>query len=162
MVAKTESGFEYPDDQEYAGMVFEEAGELTINLANVAEMKFEQLPKGTYSCVVSDAKFGMSKASGSPLLSLTFEINEGEYAGRKLFGNLSFSQKALPGTKANLIRISPELVDKPFQPKQLADSGYFNGKVVRAVVDMREYNGEMRSQIVGYKSASAGNGQLLS
>jgi len=54
MVAKTESGFEYPDEAEYASMVFEDAGELTVNPADVKELKFENVPKGTYLAEVDD------------------------------------------------------------------------------------------------------------
>jgi hypothetical protein len=152
MVAKTDSGFEYPDDQEYASMVFEDAGELTINLADVKELKFENVPKGRYVAEVDESEYGMSQSSGSPMIKFVFKIAEGEYAGRKMPSWLSFSPKALPGTKANLNRIAPELVSQAFQPRKLCDEGYFIGRKVQIVVGLGEYNGEQRSQIKGFNA----------
>ncbi len=153
MAEAAKSDFEFPSDAEYSAAVFEEGGELTINLADIKEMKFENIPKGIYLAEVDECQYGMSQSSGSPMFSLKFKITEGEYAGRKLPAWLSFSQKALPGTKANLARIAPELVTKAFNPQEIANTGYLNGKKVRIRVDLGEYNGEKRSQIRGYMSA---------
>jgi len=149
MVAKTESGFEFPDEKEYAGMVFEQDGDLTVNLADVKELKFENIPKGTYSAQVESAEYGMSQSSGSPMIKFVMAITEGEYAGRKLPSWLSFSAKALPGTKATLMRLAPELVSKEFKPSKLCDDGYFTNKPCRIRIDLGEYQGEKRSQIQG-------------
>jgi hypothetical protein len=150
--------FEFPNEDEYAGMVFEDAGELTVNLADVKEMKFENIPKGTYLAEVDECTYGMSKTSGSPMLSFRFRIIEGQYADRKLPFWLSFSAKALPGTKANLNRLAPELISQAFKPRELADQGYFHGKLVRIRVDVQEYQGEMRNNIRGLLAAGAGSG----
>jgi hypothetical protein len=156
MTKKTDSGFEYPDEDEYSGMVFEQEGELTVNLADVKELKFENIPRGTYSAEVDSAEFGMSQNSGSPMIKLVFKITDGEYAGRKLPSFLSFSAKALPGTKATILRLAPELAEQAFKPQKLCDEGYFTNKPCRIRIDLGEYNGEKRSQIRGVMPAAAG------
>lgn len=145
-------------DEEYAGMVFEDGGDLTVNLQDVQEMKFENVPKGVYSAEIDEAIYGLSQSSQKPMISLKWKINEGEYAGRTLMQFLSFSQGALPGTKTNLARIDASLATTPFKPQDLCNSGWFLGKTAKIRVDLGEYNGEKRSQIKGLISAQVGDG----
>jgi hypothetical protein len=133
----------------YGSMVFEEGGDLVVNLQDVQEMKFENVPKGTYLAEIDDAKYGMSNSSGKPMITLTWKIAEGEYENRKLLQFLSFSPKALSGTKQNLNRVAPELTTMAFKPQELCGNGFFIGKKAKIRVDLGEYNGESRSQIKG-------------
>jgi hypothetical protein len=147
-----------PSDEEFAGMVFEEGGDLVVNLSNVEEMKFENVPKGTYSAEIDECTYGMSQSSQQPMLTVKWKINEGEYAGRTLMQFLSFSQKALPGTKTNIARIDAALATQPWKPQELANNGYFLGKTAKIRVDLGEYNGEKRSQIKGLISSQTESG----
>jgi hypothetical protein len=156
MAEEKKSDFEFPSAEEYQTMVFEDAGELTINLADVKEMKFENVPKGTYSAVVNSAELQMSQSSGKPMIAWKFEITDGEFKGRKLPFWTSFSQKALPGTKANIGRLAPEIIATAFKPEKLCNEGYFTGKPCRIRVDLGEYNGEKRSQIKQILAAAGG------
>lgn len=148
----------YPTDEQYGQMVFEDGGELVINLTEVQEMKFENVPKGTYPAEIDEASYGLSQSSQAPMLSLKWKITEGEYAGRTLMQFLSFSQKALPGTKSNLARIDAALASQAFKPQELANNGYFLGKTAKIRVDLGEYNGEKRSQIKGLISSQTEEG----
>lgn len=145
-------------DEAYAGMVFEEGGDLVVNLTDVQELKFENVPKGTYLAEVDECVFGLSQSSQAPMYSVKWKIVEGEYAGKTLMQFLSFSQKALPGTKTNLNRIAPELTTQSFKPKEFADSGFFLGKQAKIRVDLGDYQGEKRSQIKGLIAIGAGEG----
>lgn len=145
-------------DEEYAGMVFEDGGDLVVNLQDVQEMKFENVPKGTYLAEIDEATYGLSNSTQKPMISLKWKISEGEYANRVLMQYLSFSAGALPGTKTNLARISPELASQPFKPQDLCNSGWFLGKQAKIRVDLSEYNGEKRSQIKGLISINTGDG----
>jgi hypothetical protein len=136
-------------DELYAASVFEDGGDLVVNLQEVQEMKFENVPKGTYLAEIDEAKYGMSNSSGKSMITLTWKIIEGEYENRKLMQFLSFSQQALPGTKANVARIAPELTTQAWKPNELCGNGFFNGKRAKIRVDLGEYNGEKRSQIKG-------------
>lgn len=156
---KSASGYNPPTDEQYATMVFEEDGDLVINLSEVQEMKFENVPKGTYVVEIDSTEYGMSQNSGAPMLTVDAKIAEGEYAGRKMRTFLSFSQRALPGTKATMMRISPELTTQAFKPNQLSAQGYWNGKKQRVRIDLRDgQDGEKRSQIVGWLGPVEGEG----
>lgn len=145
-------------DEDYAGMVFEDGGDLVVNLTDVQEMKFENVPKGVYLAEIDEATYGMSQSSGKPMITLKWKIAEGEYAGRSLLQFLSFSQKALSGTKTNLARIDAQLATVAFKPQELCANGFFLGKQAKIRVDLGEYNGEKRSQIKGLISAQVGEG----
>lgn len=147
-----------PSEEEFAGMVFEDGGDLVVNLTDVQEMKFENIPKGVYLAEVDEATFGMSQSSGQPMITMKWKIAEGEYEGRTMFHYLSFSPKAISGTKTNLSRIDPALATQAFKPSELCATGYFLGKQARIRVDLGEYNGEKRSQIKGLLSAEVGEG----
>lgn len=136
-------------EEAYGSMVFEDGGDLVVNLTDVQELKFENVPKGTYDAEVDEAVYGMSTSSGSPMITFTWKISGGEYDGKTLKQFLSFSVKALPGTKTNINRVAPELSTVQFKPKELCDQGYFLGKKCKIRVDLGEYQGEKRSQIRG-------------
>lgn len=156
MVAKTETGFEFPDEKEYAGMVFESEGDLVVDLTNVKEMKFENVPKGTYNAKVDKTEFQMSKNTGAPMIAMTIAIDGGEFSNRKLTTYLSFSPKALPGTKANIMRIAPELATQAFKPAEVCANQTLIGRPLRIKVVMEDYNGEDRSRIGGILPAAQG------
>lgn len=145
-------------DENYEQFVFEDGGDLVVNLTDVQEQKFENVPKGTYLAEVDEATYGMSQSSGKPMITFKMKIAEGEYANRTLFFFASFSPKALSGTKSNLARIAPELAAAPFKPSELCATGFFLGKPVKIRVDLGEYNGEKRSQIKGLIAAGDGEG----
>jgi hypothetical protein len=138
-----------PSDTEYQGMVFDDGGDLVVNLNEVKEMKFENVPKGIYVAEIDEATYGLSNEKQLPMISLKWKITEGPYTGRVLVQFLSFSQRALPGTKSNLGRIDAALISQPWKPQDLCNNGYFLGKTARIRVDIGEYNGEPRSQIRG-------------
>src|SRR5688572_17178415 len=91
------------------GAQFESSGEgLMIDLRNVEEMKFDTLPKQIFNGLISDCQYQLSKASGKPMWNLTLSVtDEGDYQNRKQFTILSFSEKALPGTKTALATFAP-------------------------------------------------------
>jgi len=104
------------DEQLPAGAMFENNEDgLLVDLSQVEEMKFELLPKGNYDVIIEDAEFSLSKSSSKPMWSLRLNVLNEEYKNRKLFSILSFSEKALPGTKSALLVISPELLNGPFR-----------------------------------------------
>jgi hypothetical protein len=144
----------------YQGMVFEDGGELVVNLTDVQEMKFENVPKGTYVAEVDEATYGMSNSTGKPMITMKWKIAEGEYEGKTLLQFLSFSPKALSGTKSNLNRVAPELATAPFKPRELCDQGFFLGRKAKIRVDLGEYQGEMRSQIKGLVAYTGESGEF--
>lgn len=125
------------------GAAFEGSDDgLVVDLSNVQEMSFESIPKGIYPAVLDDCKYEISKNSGQPMWNVRFTISEGDYANRKLFTYMSFSEKALPGTKRQIKQFAPELLSGPFNAKKVADEGVLIGKQVRVKVDIENYKPE--------------------
>lgn len=150
-------------DEQFKASVFEEGGNLVIDLGNIAEAKFEAIPKGIYDGEIEVAEFGMSNNSGAPMITLQVSVQNNEaYQGRKLYTYWSFSQKALPFTKAAIMRVAPEILQGKFSPQQVCDSGALLGKKCRMRVTVEDYQGEPRSRIsqllAAGDPAAAGNG----
>lgn len=63
------------------------------DLADVGSM--EPLPKDWYTAHIIKSEYKMSKASNQPMFTVDWEVDEGEYAGRKInYDNISLSPKA--------------------------------------------------------------------
>lgn len=131
---------------------------LTINMEAVEGQSFEVIPKGTYAAVIEELEFKMSNSSGKPMWAVTLTITDGEYSGRKLFTNLSFSEGALPNTKGQIQRFAPEVLSSAFNPKKIAESGKLIGKSVRVKTKLETYEGEERTKIASFLAAAASNG----
>jgi hypothetical protein len=138
---------------------FEEADDaLSINMDDVAEQSFENVPPGKYKAVIESVEYKTSESSGQPMWSVQMAITEGEFANRKLFTFLSFSPKALPGTKANIRKINPDLLSSDFKPKAIAESGELVGTVVCVKTKLEEYQGEKRTRVQNFLPVVGGDG----
>jgi hypothetical protein len=145
-------------EEAFKAAIFEDGGNLVVDLGGIAEAKFEAIPKGIYDGEIDTVEFGMSNNSGAPMLTLQIAItNSEQYNGRKLYTYLSFSQKALPFTKATIQRMAPELLSGKFSPQAVADQGMLLGKPVRIRVAVEDYQGEPRSKISQVLAPSTGD-----
>lgn len=124
-----------------------------VDLSDTEEATFETVPKGVYGVTVESCEYGPSQSSGQPMWSLQLVINEGQYEGRKLFDNLSFSPKALPFTKKKLAIIAPELLNGPFNAEEQA--GQIEGRMFKVRTKMAKYDGEDVSRIKDYLADEA-------
>lgn len=145
-------------EEAYASTVFEDGGTLVVDLTNVEEMKYEAIPKGIYAAIIDEVEYTLSKNSGHPMFKVVFAISEGDFAGRKLFYYISFSPKALAGSKTALLRIDPTIFNGPFKPQEIADSGQLLNKPVRLKVSHEDYNGEARAKVQFIMQAGEGGG----
>ena len=123
---------------------------LTIDMVAVEEAKNEVIPKGTYNGVIENLEYTLSASSNQPMWKYTIVISQGEFKGRKLFGNLSFSPKAMSLTKTNIIAIAPELITSDFNPKRIAAEGDLIGRSVRFKTKNEDYQGEPQTKISGF------------
>lgn len=121
--------------------------DLEIGLENVESAAFEVIPKGDYDIVIESCEYKRSNASNQPMWAVRLEVETGDFAGKKLFANLSFSPKALPMTKASIGTFAPELLEGSFKPKQLADNGDLLGKKARVRVIVGTYQGNKNNQV---------------
>lgn len=127
------------EQDEAAGAMFENNEDgLVISLSNVEAQKFEVLPVNTYNVIVEDNEFAMSKSSNKPMWNLKLAVLDDEFQNRKLFAFLSFSEKALPGTKAALQVIAPELADTDLRVNDADTVASIIGKKVRVKVGIEK------------------------
>jgi len=56
--------------------------------------EFKPLPKGRYLCVLENCTIEKSPTKGTPYLAMTCTILKGEYANRKIWHKVWFSEKA--------------------------------------------------------------------
>lgn len=131
-----------------AGVSVSEGASLVVDLSNVEEAGgFEAIPKGTYDVICADCEFTFSQSSGNPMWTLQWEIEDGEYAGRKLFTHWVWAGKGLPFTKAAVTAVAPHLLQGPFDP---SDDEYVEGMLgvrARAKVVIKKYEGENRNNV---------------
>jgi hypothetical protein len=145
------------DDDAFNAAIFEDGGNLVVDLGGIQEAKFEVIPKGIYTGEIDSCEYGLSNNSNAPMFTLQLVITEGQYTGRKLYTYISFSQKALPFSKATLNRIAPELLQSPFIPQKIADEGLLLGRPVRMRVSIDDYQGEPRSRVGQLMGAATGD-----
>lgn len=148
------------DDGFDAGASFENTGEgLVIDLTNVEEMKFEALPKGTWNGLIEDCEFQLSKSAGKPMWNMKLAVtDEGDYQNRKQFTILSFSEGALPGTKTAIGTFAPELLERPFNPKDPEIIASLIGRPVRFRIKHETYQEEIQSRIAKWLPAGGEDG----
>ena len=138
---------------------FEEGDDsLILDMGAVEEQSFDLIPKGTYDAIIEEVEFKMSQSSNQPMWNLTLAITEGEFRGRKLFGMISFSPKALPGSKAAIRKIAPELLEGVFDVVKIAKEGLLNGKKLRVKTKIEAYDGEDRTRIAAWLAPKDSDG----
>jgi hypothetical protein len=128
---------------------------LLINMDEVQAQTFEALPKGTYQATIESAEYKLSASAGKPMWNIALVVTDGEYANRKIFTILSFSEGALPGTKAAIKNIDASLLSASFDPKGIAESGALVGKAVRVKTKIEPYNGEDQTRVASWLPASS-------
>ncbi len=119
-----------------------------VDLSGVEAATFETVPRGTYDAVIEECTFEHSQNSGQAMWAMRHSIVDGEFEGRKLFDNVSFSPKAMPFTKKTLAIIAPELLSGPFNPEDEAPKQ--EGKRVKIRTTIKKYEGRDQTRIVEY------------
>ncbi len=126
---------------------FSEGDSLMVDLNAVEDVSFEALPKGIYPCVIASCEFSYSQTAGNPMWTLTMEVSDGDFTGRKLFSHLVFLGAGLPITKRQLQRIAPELFEAPFNPEEQDTIDSMVGKNINVKTAPRKYEGQMRDNV---------------
>lgn len=129
-------------------------GGYTVDMTAVPEAKNEVLPKAWYTCVIDEIEYKLSQSSGKPMWAAVYIISEGEYEGRKLFHNISFSEGALPYTKKNLMKLKPEILTSDFRPDRLDDYD-LQGMTLQVKTKVgKDQNNEPRTEVADIKAAA--------
>lgn len=91
---------------------------ITVDFSNVQDVEFEVLPAGVYSTVISGAQ--VKQGQNHPYLALELQIQDGDYSGRKVWDNLSFSPNALWKMKKLFSALEMETTGNiEFEPEDL-------------------------------------------
>lgn len=98
------------------------------------------IPAGAYECrVLSGETF--EARSGTPGYKITFEVCDGEHAGRRLWLDLWLSRNALPYTKRDLLKLG---IERPDQLREPVPPGI----IVNVRVAVRESDGGVKYNAV--------------
>lgn len=136
-----------PGKEETAYLQEQEDGGYVIDMTQVPEAKNEVLPKAVYNCVVDEGEYKLSQSAGLPMWALVYVISDGPYEGRKLFHNISFSEKALPFSRRTLARLCPEVLTSDFSPNKFDDYDIL-GRSVRVKTKIgKDQNNEKRTEV---------------
>ncbi len=140
-------------DQGFVGFEDSGEGESFVFDPNAAEGEGggqdEVLPAGIYNCYVEEVECKCSDNSGNPMWTWVLEVADGEYAGRRLWYHTVFAghPRAVARTRKTLSMIAPHLMEQPFEPQKVAESGDLVGTPVRAKVKIGRYEGRKTNNV---------------
>lgn len=135
------------EDEENTAVDFTQDGDsLMVDFNNVEGGDFEALPKARYPLIVEECEFEYS-SNNNPMWSMKLEVEDGEYAGRKLFYHLVMAGKGLPMTKKQLGKIRPDLLEGPFDPQDEALIDSMIGLRIIGQVTLKKYEGDWTNNI---------------
>ncbi len=146
------------EEAQAAESSIEDDDNLTIDMSGVTEYSRELVPAGNYNCIISDCEYSRSKNANKPMWTLMLEVVDGDHQGRKFWTHVSFSEKALPGSKATIKAIKPELLDAPLNPKKIAEEGILVGLNIVAKVGFDTYQSEKVNRVKSITAAGSGGG----
>lgn len=128
--------------------VIEEDDEnLSFNMDEVQAPAREALPKGQYNCVIAQLTYARSASANKPMWTAQLEVEDGTYAGKKIFTILSFSEKAIGITKQAIATFAPNVLTSDFNPKKIADSGDLLGTKCRVATKIEKYEDQDQTRV---------------
>jgi len=98
---------------------------------------FSPLPNGTYLCILDQVVEATTKDGKNELWKLEWVVISGEYADRKIFDNMVFSEKAMPRVKLICSRLG---INTTGQVNLMPDE--LRGKTARVLVTIEEYTND--------------------
>lgn len=120
--------------------------------------EFTPLPEDNYDAKVLEAKATTSKSSGSDMIAVTWVVEGGPHAGRRLWSYLSLSEKAVNITIKNLTTLGARTLMESGATLEQVAAGIVGAPVTLKVV-VGEYNNKPKNEV---KSIFARKGVDLS
>lgn len=111
---------------------------------------FEPMPKGWYTAMITESESKGTKAGDGTYLSLTFEIEDEAYKGRKVWANLNLDNpnpKAVEIAQRNLADICRAV--GVMQPRESEELHY---KPLGIYLVQKEFNGETKNEVKGFRA----------
>lgn len=128
-----------------------------IDFSNVEEVSFSVLPRGNYNVIITDCDADYSQA-GNKMWTIQMTVTDGEYADRKLFFHVTFSEKAMPFAKKTLAAIAPDLLEKKFDYDDPEITGRFINMECVATVTVKKWEGSERNNVQALMAAKSAFG----
>jgi hypothetical protein len=114
---------------------------------------FEAIPAGHYTVIMTEAKWKETSSGTGRYLECTFQVVEGDYKNRKLWGKLN-----LQNPKPDAVTIAKRQFADICKAVQVASprnvSELFN-KPLSVRVTIQEWNGDKRNEVKAYKPLGA-------
>lgn len=112
------------------------------------------VPKGEYQVIIVESeKKPTSKGDGS-LLNMVLQIVEGPFKNRKLYDRLNLWNKSEQATKIAQGTLSA--ICRAVNVLTPRNSDDLHNRTLTAVVDVKEYQGNLRNEVKGYKPKQTG------
>lgn len=111
---------------------------------------FDPIPPGWHTAIATECEWKDTKSGTGRYLQFTFEIQEGDFKGRKIWERLNLenvNQTAVDIAQASLADLCRSV--GVLKPNEAAELLY---KPVQIKTANREYNGEQRAEIKGYRA----------
>lgn len=128
---------------------------MKLNFSDVETNNFDPLPKGKYHVKPTDYELKEAgenaKNPGSQYFNWTLTVQDGQYAGRKVFTNTSllptalFSLKGMCEATGKWTKEQLDSDDFDFEPDEIIGSSIY------AVVEVTTYNGDKVNNIKGFR-----------
>jgi|SRR3954464_1516629 hypothetical protein len=155
-------------EEDRFGMETEKTGDaLYVSLGDVDDSGggFKPVPRGIYDVQLAQLDFAHSQRSNNPMWTWIWEVESGEYAGRKFFYHTVFNEGGMPRVKRTLARIKTEdgyesevINASRFSPETVANEGRLLGARARIRVDIRVYEGQQRNNVRDILPPGTGDG----
>lgn len=137
------------------GITLEDGDSLVVDMSGYSEAAgFEVMPRGRYPVICNSCEFDIS-SNDNPMWSMEWEVEEGEFAGRKLFTHWTWTEKAAPFVKKDMAQVRPDLLEAPFDVKDQEILDSMLGVRATANVTIKKFEGEDRNNVRGLLKASA-------
>lgn len=147
-------------DDQFSNTVSEDDDDnVVVDLSSVEALKFEAIPGGKYPGVVISQEYKRSKNANAPMWELRVAVDDDNspYHNRKMWYYVSFSEKALPGTKLLISNLAPQLLEAPLNPKKAAEEAVLVGIPVILDVAVELYEGQKRNRVKSLRPRQASN-----
>lgn len=116
---------------------------------------FDVLPAGEYIATITESEMKSTKAGNGQYLSLTLEILDGPFKGRKLFDRLNLEHPNRTAVSIAMGTLSA--ISHAVDVLNVSDSSQLHGRPMIVKVKVKDSDGQYSAsnEIKAYKSASA-------
>lgn len=127
-----------------------------FNAANVApQQSFTPIPSGSYIAQVVESEIKQTKGGTGQMMNLTFEVLDGQYRNRKVFGRINVVNQSAEAERIGQSQLSA--LCHATGVMQLQDTVQLHGKPVKIKVKVRvDESGKYddSNEVTGYEAIS--------